>query len=179
MGTHGTYGLQKVFGSRALKVITNSRVPFVIVQKKTNESLHEGFKEIVLPLNLTMETKQKLGWAVHVAKRYGSTIHLIATKETDEFLANKINANLHFSKKNLTENRVPYTIRFVEKGEKTFYDLTIDYAHEMKANLIIAMTTKSKDIADYVIGPFEEKIINNQYQIPVMCVNPRDIATVF
>ena len=34
MGTHGASGWQKVVGSHALKVITNSSVPFIVVQKQ-------------------------------------------------------------------------------------------------------------------------------------------------
>jgi len=34
MGTHGIKGLQKILGSRALKVIAGSTVPFIVVQDK-------------------------------------------------------------------------------------------------------------------------------------------------
>ena len=34
MGTHGAHGWQHVTGSHALKVVTNSSVPFIIVQEK-------------------------------------------------------------------------------------------------------------------------------------------------
>ncbi len=34
MGTHGIVGMQKLLGSRALKVIANSNVPFIVVQEK-------------------------------------------------------------------------------------------------------------------------------------------------
>ena len=34
MGTHGAKGWQKLTGSHALKVITSSKVPFFVVQKK-------------------------------------------------------------------------------------------------------------------------------------------------
>ena len=35
MGTHGATGLQKLFGSNAMKVITSSNTPFLIVQKNS------------------------------------------------------------------------------------------------------------------------------------------------
>ena len=38
MGTHGASGWQKVVGSHALKVITNSSIPFVVVQKQKEKS---------------------------------------------------------------------------------------------------------------------------------------------
>ena len=35
MGTHGATGMQRVFGSNAMKVVTSADVPFLIVQKDT------------------------------------------------------------------------------------------------------------------------------------------------
>ena len=34
MGTHGARGMQKIMGSHAIRVISHSKVPFVIVQEK-------------------------------------------------------------------------------------------------------------------------------------------------
>ncbi len=171
MGTHGTVGLQKVFGSRALKVITNSTVPFVIVQKKLQQTIVNGFKDIVLPLNFTKESKQQLGWAVHLAKKFNSKMHLITTQEKDEFLKKKLEANLAFAKRELLENGILYSLKIVDN--KDFAEQTMEYATHINANLIMAMTSENKELSDFFIGPFEEKMINNKYQIPVMCVNPR------
>lgn len=171
MGTHGTVGLQKVFGSRALKVITNSTIPFVVVQKKMQQTIVEGFKDIVLPLNLCKESKQQLGWAIHLAKKFNSKVHVITTQEKDEFLKNKLDANLAYARKVLLENGILYSLKIVEG--KDFAEQTMEYATEIKANLIMAMTSENKELTDFFIGPFEEKMINNKFQIPVMCVNPR------
>ena len=34
MGTHGARGMQKILGSHAIKVISHSKVPFIVVQEK-------------------------------------------------------------------------------------------------------------------------------------------------
>ena len=57
MGTHGAHGWQHVTGSHALKVVTHSSVPFVIVQEK--EVKDTGYDDIVVPLDFNKETKQK------------------------------------------------------------------------------------------------------------------------
>jgi hypothetical protein len=50
MGTHGAHGWQHITGSHALKVVTNSTTPFVIVQEaRINKS---GYDDIVVPLDL-------------------------------------------------------------------------------------------------------------------------------
>jgi nucleotide-binding universal stress UspA family protein len=173
MGTHGTQGLQTVFGSRALKVITNSTVPFVVVQKKIQSAIKQGFKNIVLPLNLSKDSKQKLGWAIYIAKMFGSTINIITTHETEGFLLSKTKANLNLAKRLLLENGILYSTKVADKKGKNFADQTIEHAHHINANLIVVMTNEDKELREFLIGSFEEKLINNEYQIPVMCVNPR------
>ncbi len=50
MGTHGMRGMQFITGSRALKIVTESSIPFIIVQERgIRES---GYDKIVVPLDL-------------------------------------------------------------------------------------------------------------------------------
>ncbi|UPT67543.1 MAG: universal stress protein [Sphingobacteriales bacterium JAD_PAG50586_3] len=95
MGTHGVKGLQFITGSRAIRVITSSSAPFVVVQQKPLPA--QGFKNIVLPLDLTAETKAKLPWAVYLGKNFGATFHLFVKEEKDEFLAKHVSNNLAFA----------------------------------------------------------------------------------
>ena len=53
MGTHGASRWQKITGSNALKVITNSPVPFIIVQEKLIQD--SGYDHIVVPLDLNIK----------------------------------------------------------------------------------------------------------------------------
>jgi nucleotide-binding universal stress UspA family protein len=53
MGTHGIKGWQQITGSHALKVITHSEVPFIVVQQK--EIGETGYDSIVVPLDLNAE----------------------------------------------------------------------------------------------------------------------------
>ena len=51
--------LQKITGSYALKVITNSSVLIVVQDQLMNDT---GYDSIVVPFDLNNETKQKLKW---------------------------------------------------------------------------------------------------------------------
>jgi nucleotide-binding universal stress UspA family protein len=97
MGTHGAHGLQHLLGSHALKVITNSSVPFVVVQEK--KPLDTGYDDIVVPLDFNKETKQKLVLVANMASYFNSRVHVVIPDETDEFLRNKMNTNISFAKK--------------------------------------------------------------------------------
>jgi len=169
LGTHGLKGMQKLIGSWALKVISGSRVPFVVVQASP-KSL--GFQKVVFPLDFHMENKEKISWISHVAKIYNSKFYIIKQKTGDAKFQKNIQSNLHFAKKFLDNNKINYDIKSAE-GKLGFTAETIEYANEIQADMILIMTTKDINIADYVMGAHEQQIISNKYEIPVMCINPR------
>lgn len=173
MGTHGVKGIQKLIGSYALKVITNSNVPYVVVQAAPGT--HDGFKNIVLPLDFTKESKQKLDWAVYVAELFGSRFHIVADYESDEFTAKALKNNIAYAKSYLSNNNLQYDLYELEKNNQGLTKETIALASKLNADLIVVMTTMDKGISEYVMGSPEQAIIANEAQIPVMCINPIDI----
>ncbi|HET6245670.1 MAG: universal stress protein [Bacteroidetes bacterium] len=169
MGTHGVKGFQHITGSHALKVITNSSVPFIVVQEK---SIKNGYNEIVLPLSLSRETKQKLSATVNLAKYFKSKVFIIAPKEDDEFLSNTVNRNLAFAKNYLAEQRVPFSVKQAdEKG--SFVKQVVKYAHSIDADLIAIVNSPDGSVLpDFLASADEQQIITNEFQIPVLCINP-------
>ena len=100
MGTHGARGMQFMSGSRALKIVTESSIPFIVVQERTIRQ--HGYNRIVVPLDLHKETKQKLSAVRDVAKYFNSKVYLISPNETDEFLKNQLDRNLNYAVDYLT-----------------------------------------------------------------------------
>jgi len=77
MGTHGPRGLiQTIRGSDAMKVITHSEKPFIVVQEKGIKET--GYDNIVVPMDMTEDSKQKLDEVADIAKYFNSKIHIIA-----------------------------------------------------------------------------------------------------
>ena len=72
MGTHGMTGLQKIFGSRALKVITNSSVPFIITQDKIRQD--DRIDDIVVPIDMGKEDKQILTSVIRSAHLFKAKV---------------------------------------------------------------------------------------------------------
>ena len=115
MGTHGASGWQKITGSYALKVITNSSVPFIVVQDQLMNDT--GYDSIVVPLDLNNETKQKLEMVASIAHYFDSEVHLITPNESDEFLSNKLKANRIWAAKYLKGKNVKFTTQIVDDGD--------------------------------------------------------------
>ncbi|MBR9830799.1 universal stress protein [Acidiluteibacter ferrifornacis] len=169
MGTHGVKGLQHITGSHALKVINNSKVPFVIVQRKTAKGL---YKQIVLPIRFAQETKQKLSITTSIAKHFGSTVHIFASNESDEFLRTKVNRELTFAKHYLDERKIPYVVE-VAPSTTNYLQQVISYSKEVDADIIAIVNSKEGGILpDLFKGGGEQEVIGNKEEIPVIIMNP-------
>lgn len=171
MGTHGMKGMQFITGSHAMKIITSSSVPFIVLQEK-GPAHNDGYKNIVVPLDLTRETKQKLNIVSNMARYFGSKIHLITPNESDEFLKNQLTRNLQFAKKYLAERSVNFEAKVGETKGGGFVKELINYASDNNIDLITIMNLQENSLMGMIGGNYEQQIITNEAQIPVMCVNP-------
>ncbi len=169
MGTHGIRGLQKLTGSWALKVIVSSKVPFVTVQAPPSDN---SFRNIVVPVDFRKEDKEKVNWLIYLNKHFNSKIHIIKPDKSDKRLLRGVSNNILFAKKMLDKRNVEYDI-ITAPGKRSFAKETIEYAVQIKADLMVIMTTKNIGLSDYIMGADEQYIIANSAGIPVMSINPR------
>ncbi len=170
MGTHGTHGWQHVTGSNALKVVTNSTVPFIIVQ--TGELKENGYDNIVVPLDLNKETKQKLAIVADLAMYFKSKVHVITPEETDEFLKHQAQANVQFATKFFSERKIEMTLKTVSPSG--FDKSVVKYAVETNSDLIAIMNLNKNNLFGTLTSNHEHYIINNESKIPTLIVNPID-----
>jgi len=169
MGTHGASGVERIIGSNASRVISYSTVPVIVVKTDKNPN---AYKNIVFPLDLTSESKQKVKWALHLAKAYKSTIHILTYSMSDEFLNNKMMANLNQIKTLLSENGVAYDEKIMDNNDD-FASVTLNYAEAIGADLIMIMTqSEDKSIREYIIETYPQQIVNDSGVVPIFCVNP-------
>jgi nucleotide-binding universal stress UspA family protein len=173
MGTHGMKGMQKFTGSWALKVIVGSTAPFLVVQAPPAGTL----VDIVFPVDFKREQKEKLVWAGQMAKLYNAKIHILYQPSNDTRIKAKTKSNIIFSKNYLAEKQADFDILTLP-GKKSLADESIEYAREIKAGMILIMTTKNISFQDYVLGADEQQIIANPEKISVMCINPKK-GTIF
>lgn len=173
MGTHGIVGIQKLMGSKALKVIEGSEVPYFVVQGPV---VLKNYNNIVVPMDFRRESKEKLIWVNFIAKKFNSKVRLVAPKVADNNIFNKTLLNVNFAKKFLDEKGIDYNITTLD-GKGDFHELVNEFAQEIGSNMIVITTTKSPNISDYMFGADEQEIIANNSKIPVLCVNPNPNLT--
>lgn len=164
LGTHGKVGLQKITGSFALKVVTSSETPTIVMQKRP---FGHGLNKIVMPITTNTGPWAKTKWAASIAKEFNSTIQIIHLpgEEMDDIITMITN---HFQ-----VNGVKFKIKVADKSGN-FTKQVLDYATAENADMILIMTNPDKSFKTFLLGSYDEDIIFNPSQIPVMCVNPRD-----
>ncbi|HRH38801.1 MAG TPA: universal stress protein, partial [Flavobacteriales bacterium] len=175
MGTHGMRGMQFITGSRALRVITSSSVPFIVVQER---SIKEGgYDSIVVPLDLHKETRQKLTLVADMAKSFNSKVHLIVPKEDDEFLHKQLVNHIKFANQYLDERKIAHDAIIADAASGDFVSAVVRHAVSVDADLIGIMNLSQGNIFGVLGVPYEQEIITNEAQIPVMCMNPRETGS--
>jgi nucleotide-binding universal stress UspA family protein len=175
MGSHGASGLEQIVGSNASRTIQYAEVPVVVV--KSTELGIEGYKKIVMPFDLTIESKQKLEWGINIAQKFDSEIHIVYSKSDDEYLDAKMKANIALVKHTLQDHKVKYVMyEFNDSVLDNFANEIHNYANIIKADLIVAMTHTEKGISEMIIGTLTQQLVNRANDVAVMCIHPKESA---
>lgn len=164
--------VEMFMGSNALRLIREAKCPVITIK---GTSHNEGCKRIVLPLDLTKETRQKVAYAVHFAKYFGSTIHAVTMSSShDNYFVNRLKLQLtqvsDFIQKEGVECKTQFL--FTESSNADMAKALIDYSHSIEADLMVIMTQQETEVIKYFIGSLAKEIIHN-CDIPVMSIVPR------
>ena len=170
MGTHGMKGLQKLTGSWALKVITGSKAPFIVVQDRPQSNA--DVTKIVLPMDFKLEEREKLVWTTFLANVTKCKFYICYTEIGDEIIQKRTIGNIKAACTYLESKGINYELHQLP-GEEGIAKETIKFAKQIESGMILITTTKNIKFQDYVLGAAEQQIIANDSKIPVMCVNPK------
>ncbi len=168
MGTHGRKGIQHITGSYAMKVITNSTIPFIVVQDKV---IPEAYKNIVFPIDFKAETKQKISVTASMASQLGAKVHIFADAEDDKFDAQKVSNNVAYTKKFFTKAGIDFVVEKADPKGGDFVKQIIRYSASINADFITILNLNYRSINAFLKNS-EEELITNEAQIPVLMVNP-------
>ncbi|HNQ60966.1 MAG TPA: universal stress protein [Bacteroidia bacterium] len=169
MGTNGSVGIKRFIGSNALRVIREAPCPVISIKGKVHRT---GCKHIVLPLDATKETKEKVKIAIEFASLFGSSIQLVTVLTTDdEFIVNKLKRQMKQVYDHVREHNISCTLEFI-LGDDIAQEV-IQFADKNKSDLIMIMTQEEVNWTDLMfIGSSAQEIINGT-DIPVLSIRPK------
>lgn len=167
MGTHGALGLQKLFGSHALKIIRTSEIPFLVVQKGTPL---RNISKVIVPVDLTKESLQIVNIAGDMANIFGGEVHILYEEQVDERSAMTMKTRTHIVKNNYEERGV--RAEFIKLPNKGAYIKKIEQYAESQSAEILAFAYHSESILPQ-FETFGQSLITNNLNLPCMVVNSK------
>jgi len=166
MGTHGVSGYKELFlGSNAQRIVTLSDIPVLTIQKKISEA---GFKNILIPIDNTLHSREKVNIALLIGNLSGAMMHIIGLPDSEEGVdINKIDIKLESVEKIMSSDKLPYKTTIVH-GKNLAKD-ALEYADENNCDLIVINTGHESKLTGIFLGAFAQQIVNHS-KIPVLSI---------
>lgn len=172
-GTHGVTGFEEFWiGSNAYRIVSYAPCPVITVRYDFNIK-PEGIKSIVLPIDNSSDTRQKIPYAVHLAKAFNAEIHLLAIYSTNlKSMQRRVENSALMAQRYIEEAGIKYSLS--SKHAENITNSTLEYAQLIDADLIAIMTEQETNASNILLGPFAQQMVNYS-QIPVLSIQPKEI----
>lgn len=170
LGTHGVSGIREFFmGSNAFRIVSEAGCPVLSVQESAQQI---GFSRIVVPIDNSFHSREKLGISVRLAATYGAHLHICGLRSHDHD-DQDLNARFKMKMKQvedfLKEKEASYDITTVFCSN--IAKATMDFATEKGADLIIIMNEQEINSTGFFMGAYAQQIVNHS-KIPVLSIRP-------
>ena len=169
-GAHGISGYEEFWiGSNAFRIVTYASAPVITVRHDFN--VKKSIDRIVVPIDGSSETIQKLPFVAHLAQLFKSEVHVVATHSS------------HLSSiQRIAEKYLQMSVSYFQAQEISCVedsmvsnDITkalLQYAVNVKADLISIMTEQETPV-NILLGAQAQQMIN-QSPIPILSIHPQE-----
>jgi nucleotide-binding universal stress UspA family protein len=170
-GTHGASGFEQFWiGSNANKIVSASPCPVITISGGIN--IQRPLKTIVLPIDRTVETRQKATFTGYLAKKHDAEIHILSLF-TSNVQALRRDVSVYSGQVELYFRQEGVRCKIAVKDCSNISDAMIDYAVKNDANLISIMTEQESSTSNLWMGPYAHQTVNHS-PIPVLSIHPKE-----
>ncbi|PWH87156.1 universal stress protein [Brumimicrobium oceani] len=173
MGTHGAKGMQKLFGSYAMKVVSNSSVPFLVVQDGVER---KTLNNIVVPISTSKESLQIIHFAGEIAKTFESKIHVIAEHQSDQRLSQQLKVRISLVKNQFEEKGIDAEVHIL-KEKKAFHMVVVEYAKANHCDMIAVSHHSASLFSQF--EKYTQNLITNEGNFPCLIVNAKLLSKLY
>lgn len=167
VGLESHIEFKDIFRPSAFSMVRKAPCPVITIRGKENR---DGCENILLPLDLSPESREKVDVAIQFAKYYNASIRLLAIfSPDDEGYENQLLAYTHQVKQFIKSKGIPCTNKSI--GTDDIPKTVVEYANKIEADLIIVMNKPDLSVKEFFSGTDVQKIVDIS-NIPVMIVNP-------
>lgn len=170
--THGASGFEEFFiGSNAFRIISATDCPVITIR---HGAMPRDIRKIVMPIDITVDTRQKVPITTEIAKLFKAEIHVAAVSSVQN---DEIDSRLSAYLKQVTDYLKDYGVSFKTANLKgdNITDITIEYALDINADMISIMTEQSEAFSNFVLGSYAQQMLSKS-PIPVLIVPPKEIS---
>lgn len=168
IGTHGANGFFDYFlGSNAFKIVNSAQVPVMSIH---NSVTSFGFHNILVPIDNSAYSSQKLSHAILLAKQFNATIFLLGLPDfVDATDMQHFNVKLQQMEERVSQANVPFHSYTLQSNAHAA--VVLDYIKQVDADLVIIMTDQNLDQKGLLLGSFAQQIVNSA-TIPTLSIRP-------
>ncbi|HNY01606.1 MAG TPA: universal stress protein [Bacteroidales bacterium] len=183
MGTHSQPGLPGetagVMGANSSRVLRSAKCPVITINAKHH---YNGCRNILLPLDLTMESRQKVTWGIRMAKIYGAGIKVVSGiwSMNDPAVRNRLNLLAAQVKQVIEKEGIRCTADLIEnvENEKALIPAVLNYAEQQgDIDLVMIMTQQEAGVVEFFMGSRAQEFVRLS-PIPVMSITPKELGFV-
>ncbi|HNQ12270.1 MAG TPA: universal stress protein [Bacteroidia bacterium] len=171
MGTHGVSGYQRFnLGSNTSRVVETAPCPVLSVQTHASKI---GFKKILLPIDDTASSRQKVPQCVSLANIYNAQIHIAGLVNfSNEEQKRKFRIKLDQVEEYLVQHEIKYETSLIYGDDLA--KMTLNVAEEKDCDLLIIMTEQEPLLSGLFLGTYASKVVNHS-KIPVLSIKPDEV----
>lgn len=152
-------------GSNTMRVIEKSVCPVITMP---SEQCITGFKHIVLPIDLTKQTREEVFNAISFGLFFDATIHLVSVVMGGiAERKSRIYRKMQRMKRLIEENGVTCTDKLFKRKPMPIHEIILEYAQSIKADAVMIMTHQEISTSDKYIGAVAHLLINDA-EMPVI-----------
>ncbi len=171
LGTKGKLGLKLFRHSLAFNIVEDSVVPVITV--RDGAKLPETVKRILIPIDDSLETRQKVPFSVRLAKLFGAEVHMLAIyHSTVQTVKENVERYTRQSAEYLEGNNINFVVKSIETTN--VIEESIKYANEIDADFMSIMTVQIGAASNIWKGSYAEQLID-QSPIPVITFPPKEL----
>jgi nucleotide-binding universal stress UspA family protein len=157
-----------IIGSSASRFIRECPAPIITIRGREHR---DGCENILLPLDLTPESREKVDLAVEFAKYFGAAIRILGVFSlSDERYENQLHAYAHQVKQYVKSKGIACTNKSI--AGDSIAETVVEYANKIEADLVMIMTKPDLNFKEFFLGTTAQRIIDIS-NIPVLSLRPR------
>lgn len=149
------------------RYVSKSHCPVLTINK---DHPIEKVKTIIIPIDITQQTKKRLYWATFFAKKMNAKIQIVsALKVNIEETKSRVYKNADKLKHMLEERGIECEVKILKAQYKETQDVILEHIEKAHAELVIIRTHQEYQFSGRPIGKFVSGIIHG-CKIPVFTV---------